>query len=135
MSETEIMRKGWLAMVKAGAKIWRNNVGTAMQGEQHKVPHGNPALGLRQGDIVIRFPRYVKYGLCEGSSDLIGYLPVTVTPDMVGRTLAVFVAAEAKTEKGSVTSLQTAYLAAVRNDGGVAFLFRSEAEAIEALHV
>ena len=132
--ESPVMRAGWLRLVEAGAKIWRNNVGRAIQGKRHVVKASGP-VSLNFGDIVIKAPRYVRFGLCEGSSDLIGYLPVTVTPDMVGRKLAVFVAAEAKSTTGKETDHQADYLRTVREDGGIAFAFRTEAEALQQLRL
>ena len=133
--ESPIMRLAWLAMVKAGAKIWRNNVGIGLQGEQHTIRNASPSSGLRVGDVVIRSPRWIRFGLCEGSSDLIGYLPTKITPEMVGTTVAVFVAAEAKAMGGNTNKNQRAYIDAVRADGGIAFTFRSEAEALQNLRV
>jgi hypothetical protein len=40
--------------------------------------------------------RLVRYGLCPGSSDRIGWRTVTVTPEMVGKRVAIFVGIEAK---------------------------------------
>ncbi len=41
--------------------------------------------------------RKVRAGLeAPGASDLIGFMPVTITPDMVGKTVAVFMALECK---------------------------------------
>src|SRR5690348_14183966 len=65
-----------------GAKLWRNNVG---------------ALEDKHG-------RWVTFGLEVGSSDLIGYQTITVTPDMLGQQLAVFLAVEVKREVGGETS-------------------------------
>jgi ribosomal protein S19 len=39
----------------------------------------------------------VQFGLCKGSADLIGWKRVTVTPEMVGSTVAVFTSIEVKT--------------------------------------
>lgn len=40
--------------------------------------------------------KWVAYGLCPGSSDLIGWHTVTITPDMIGSKIAVFTAIETK---------------------------------------
>jgi hypothetical protein len=63
--QTLIMRD----MMCLGGRVFRNNVG------EYKV-----------GD------RYIRYGLCPGSSDIIGWTPVKITPEMVGTTLPVFTA-------------------------------------------
>ena len=74
----------------------------------------------------------VRYGLCNGSSDIIGFVPVVVTADMVGSTVAVFLAVEAK-DKGRVTEEQKAFVAMVRARGGIAGVAHSEAEALALL--
>jgi hypothetical protein len=40
--------------------------------------------------------RCIRTGLCKGSSDLIGYTKKTITPDMVGKQIAIFTAIEVK---------------------------------------
>ena len=45
-----------------------------------------------------RTGRYIQFGLAKGSSDLIGFKTVKVTPDMVGQEIAQFVSLEIKTE-------------------------------------
>ena len=111
MSETTLLRRVLLAVAPLGARLFRNNVG--------RLPDA------RGG--------WVAYGLCVGSSDLIGWTPVVVTPALVGRTLPVFTALEIKSPRGRVTPEQTAFLAAVRRAGGIAAVVRTEAEAAAAL--
>ena len=84
------------------ARLWRNNTG---------------ALKDAAG-------RLVRYGLCPGSSDLIGLRTITITPDMVGQTLAVFVAIEVK-DRGRATPEQQAFIAMVQQAGGLAGIARS----------
>lgn len=100
MKETDIMRACMLALSEAGCLIWRNNVGV---------------LPDRTG-VPIRF------GLCVGSSDLIG-----IAPD--GRFLAV----EVKTKTGRVRPEQQRFIDAVIAKGGIAGVARSPSEALDLL--
>lgn len=110
VEETALVARLLLRCSELGARIFRNNVGK---------------LQDRNG-------RVVTYGLCVGSSDLIGYLPVTITPAHVGQTLAVFVAIEAKSEMGRLRPEQQQFLKVVQQHGGLACVARSVADA-EAL--
>lgn len=87
-----------------GARVWRNNVGVLP--DKRGVP--------------------VRYGLATGSSDLIGFVPVTITPDMVGQTVAVFVSVETKAGKGRATREQAAWIAMVQRFGGRAGICRTD---------
>ena len=75
--------------------------------------------------VVLAYPRRVKCGLKTGSSDLIGWKTLTVTPEMVGEKIAVFCSAELKTEKGRPTEDQKNWLSAVNFSGGLAGIVRS----------
>ncbi|MEY3928952.1 MAG: hypothetical protein RLZZ516_662 [Cyanobacteriota bacterium] len=76
--------------------------------------------------------RFVRFGLCKGSSDLIGLRSVVVTPEMVGQRIAQFVALEIKAPQGVVSPQQQAFLRLVQQLGGVAAVCRSiqQAEAV-----
>lgn len=78
-----------------------------------------------------RTGRLVTFGLARGSADLIGWRTVTVTPDMVGRRLAVFTSIEVKTPKGRIRPDQTAWLGAVQAAGGIAGIARSVPDALQ----
>lgn len=77
--------------------------------------------------------RVVRTGLCVGSSDVIGWQSVEITPEMVGRRVAVFVALEAKSDTGRPTREQMAFIAAVRAAGGIAGIVRSSEDAEKLL--
>ena len=77
---------------------------------------------------------WVDYGLVQGSSDLIGWTTVTVTPDMVGRKLALFTAIEVKTKTGRVSESQTNFINRVREAGGLAGVARSVEDARKILN-
>lgn len=109
MSEAAIQQKIRLALSRAGVVAFRNNVG---QYTDQKT--GRP----------------IQYGLCVGSSDLIGWTPVTVTPEMVGTKLAVFTAVEVKTPSGRATEAQMNFIAQVLKAGGFAGIARSPKDAV-----
>lgn len=75
----------------------------------------------------------VRYGLVTGSSDLIGWQTVTITPEMVGKQVAVFVALEVKTIKGRATDEQKNFINVVNASGGKAAVVRSVTESIAVL--
>ncbi len=119
--ESSVLRAILLAVSKVGARLFRNQVGA------YRI--ARPTCIECQ-----RFGRVLRSGLCVGSSDLIGWRPVTVTQDMVGQRLAVFVALEVKRLDGGRTSdEQAAFVAAVQRAGGIAAVVRSDAEAVDAL--
>lgn len=72
----------------------------------------------------------IKAGLmCNGSSDLIGWHTVTITPDMVGERVAVFTALEVKTPTGKARPEQMVFIDNVRAAGGIAGIVRSADDA------
>ena len=71
------------------------------------------------------FANRQKFGLAVGSGDLIGYRRVTITPEMVGRDVAVFLSCEVKTEKGPVREEQYRWAAHINSVGGIAVIARS----------
>jgi hypothetical protein len=76
--------------------------------------------------------RVIRYGVGpNGASDLIGWTCVEVTPDMVGKTVAVFTAIEVKTPDGTVKADQQTFVDNVRAAGGLAGIARSADDAIQ----
>lgn len=109
-AETNISNRIRIVLSAMGARVFRNHRG------KHLTMDGK---------------RIVTTGLAPGASDIIGWLPVTVTPAMVGKQLAVFVSIEVKTDDGRTTEEQDTWLDAVHQAGGIAFVARSPAEAEE----
>ena len=118
MKEQQIQTR-WLMFIsrRPDVRMFRNNVGTGWQGQ---------VVSKELGAVVIQNARPLHAGLCVGSSDLIGWKTVTITPDMVGQQVAVFVAAEVKTATGRLTGEQQNFLNKVRDAGGLAVVIRSE---------
>jgi hypothetical protein len=126
MKEQDIQIRIQLALSKRNAKIFRNNVGLGWQGKSYRRP---------SGDIVIENPRPLHAGLCVGSSDLIGWRSVVVTPDMVGKTVAIFTAVEVKQPKKKPTEAQRNFINVVLEAGGYAGVATSEDEALDILRI
>lgn len=96
-------------------RIFRNQVG------RYRLALPDCVRCQRQG-------RVITSGFCVGSSDLIGWRTVTVTPAMVGTRVAVFVAIEAKVGDNTTTAEQRAFLDAVHAAGGEARVLTDTAE-------
>jgi hypothetical protein len=112
MLEAAVQTHTRLELARAGALVWRNNVG---------------ACEDKSG-------RIIRYGLCNESaqmnravksSDLVGVMPVVVTPDMVGKTVGLFLAVECKHSDWHMTpgdqraAAQLRYIELVRSVGGI----------------
>lgn len=96
-SEGAIVNECLLALSAAGCVVWRQNTGVLHDA------NGRP----------------VRFGLCVGSSDIIG-----LTQE------GLFLAVECKTDTGRTTEAQDRFLAAVRKQGGRAGVARSGPEAV-----
>jgi len=100
MKEMDIMRLIMVALSEHGCIVWRNNCGVLKN-----------AAGIP-----------IKFGLCVGSSDIIGVAPC-------GRFLAV----EVKTDKGKPTPDQIRFIEAIKRKGGIAGIARSPENAVALL--
>jgi hypothetical protein len=91
-------------------RLFRNNVGLGWVGELvNKTPQC----------VTLKNPRPVKFGLHVGSADLVGWKSVTITPDMVGKRVAVFLSVETKSLKGTKHIEQINWSEQVRRNGGL----------------
>lgn len=110
-TEAGLMRRIQLEATRLGARLFRNNVGKLKD-----------ARG-----------QWVAYGLCVGSSDLIGWKSITITPEMVGKRVAVFAANEVKIKNRKLTKEQETFLSVVRREGGIALCSYSTEDTTEGL--
>lgn len=134
MKETNIVRSVMLKLGSIkGVRIFRNNQGTAWIGKS-VVFHDNRTVNVKKGDVLIENARVFHAGLCKGSSDLIGLKSVIITPEMVGKPVAVFLAPEIKTKSGRASVEQIAFLKMVNDLGGIGFIATDENEAFELLN-
>ena len=123
-SEGLILKEVMLSLSESGCLVFRNNTGKAWQGE---------VVRKDKDTITLRNYRFIHFGLQKGSSDLIGIKPVTITQDMVGQTIGVFIAPEIKSATGRATQQQNNFHLAVNRAGGLGFIARSADEALAAL--
>lgn len=113
--ETAVQNQIWLDVgALPGTRLFRNN---------------NGAYKNDQGQLV-------KYGLGTGTSDLIGFQVITVTPEMVGRKIAVFAALEIKpSPKEKPTPAQAQFIQQVNASGGLAGVAHSTETAKQILRL
>ena len=110
-SEQSIQQHIRIACSTGDTRLFRNNTGTL------KDQHGRP----------------VQFGLCKGSADLIGYRTITITPDMLGQQVAVFLSIEVKTPTGRIRPEQQAWMDTVQAAGGIAGVARSVEDALRIM--
>jgi len=109
-AETNIWRKIALTFSPLGFRLFRN--------QRYKGK-------IVRGDVVTS--GYADCGVGgDGGSDLIGWRSILITPAMVGRRIAQFVAIETKTVTGRASDMQQAFINAVRKDGGLAGICRND---------
>jgi hypothetical protein len=128
MKEPALLRILRARATAMGARLFRNNVGMGWVGRVQRVATPHQIIRLMPGDVVIRQARPLHAGLHKGSSDHIGWTPLTITPEMVGQTVAVFTSIESKTGRAQPTAEQRAWIEAVRAAGGIAGVARAEGE-------
>ena len=107
MTGAQLTAEIQLALATGDCRLWRNQVG-----KYH----------LADG-------RWISSGLAVGSADLIGIKSVTVTKEMVGKKIGVFLSVEVKGQGDKPTTKQTAWRDMVRELGGIACIARNVEEA------
>jgi len=91
MSERNVETAIRLAHSRGPTRLFRQQVGEFWTGD---------AVRLKSGDMLIRNPRRVSVGF-EGQPDEGGWTSVVVTPEMVGKLIAIAVQIEIKRSKGA----------------------------------
>jgi hypothetical protein len=109
-----------LALGRRGdLRLFNNPVGEAWQGRS----------SMAGRTLTLEHARRIAFGLAPGSCDLIGWRTVTVTPDMVGQTVAIFTGVETKSARGRAVEDQRNFIAVLRRAGGIAGLARTPEQA------
>jgi hypothetical protein len=135
MRESNVLRSAWLAL-SGLTTLFRVNTGKGWVGT------GGAPQRLTNGSVVLPNARPIALGFAdpsgnaiEGTSDLIGWTSIDITPDMVGRRVAVFTAIETKaTGGGHKRESQKNFIARLIEGGGIAG-FADSADAAKAIVV
>lgn len=128
MTERDIQNQVRVAISKVGTRCFRNNVGQAWQGELIRT--SRPTLmAMNPADVLLKNARPITFGLCDGSSDLVGWTPVYVA----GQNVAIFTAFEIKSAKGQPTPQQQQFLEVVQMSGGIACVCKTPEHALDQI--
>lgn len=123
--ESNVKSSVMIALSRLGMRVFNNPVGLFWAGAMDYVDRDTGSTVLKLG------ARRVSCGLFEGSSDLIGWRTIKITPEMVGKNIAVFCAVETKGKRGRASSEQLNFIAQVKKAGGIAGLAFSAEQAEE----
>lgn len=133
-SEGANQRSIWLKLGLI-SRLFRVNTGRAW------LSGAGPARRMANGSVMVPAARPVALGFADtagkpvrGTSDLCGWTTVKITPEMVGRDVAVFTAIETKRTKGGKASEhQISFVEQVNKAGGIAGIASSPDEAINII--
>ena len=126
-SEHEIQNEIRVAIgERQSATIFRANVGQAWAGELD---------GQKGNKVILKDARRFSTGLPNGFPDLFGFKSVTVTSDMIGTKLAVFVFLEVKTPRGRASEAQKHMHTFLLDAGAIGGIAKSPEDALALLGV
>lgn len=130
--EKTTQREMWLALGRV-SRLFRLNTGLGWI--SNIGPKG--VQKMQNGAVLIHDARPIPLGFAnvsgepiKGACDLPGWTSVVITPEMVGRTVAVFTSIEAKGSTGRPTDDQRNWMEQVVKAGGIAGIVRSGDEAL-----
>ena len=106
MNETNLSRHLRILASRLEARLFRNQV----------------------GHYTIEGGRKITTGLGVGSPDLVGWKTLEITPEMVGKSVAVFAGIEVKSGHRKASPKQESWIAAIRAAGGIACVARNADE-------
>lgn len=117
MSESEVQQRIQIEASYHKCNLMRNNSGALTDREGRQVRFGLGNTSKQHNDRI-------------KSSDLVGFTVVTITPEMVGKKVAVLTAVEVKESEWKFTSTareraQLAFIDWIRANGGIAGFARS----------
>lgn len=125
MSEKSISNHIKLEASKHGVSIFNNPVGLAWVGRFLR--------NNKDGTITLSGASRVGFGLMPGSADLIGYYPVKITQEHVGKTLGIFVSFEVKRPGNRPTDAQITWHQNAKAAGCIAEVLTAPEQVLPAL--
>jgi hypothetical protein len=128
---TALMHRILLAVSNGPIRLFRQNVGLGWIGKG-TVYKRAAQVTVFPGDVLIRQGRPFHAGI-EGMSDLGGWKSVVVTPEMVGKKVAIYCAVEIKGEGDRPRPAQRTFIQWVKDAGGIADFVYSEQDAKDLL--
>lgn len=106
-------------------RFFRNHVGTGW--------HGKEDREAKPGKLVLINARKVSFGLQEGSQDLFGWVSVEITPEMVGKRIAIAAGIEVKRPGEKPKPHQENWARMMGDLGGICIVATSPEQALEEL--
>lgn len=125
MKEQSIQNSILIAMGQAGAYGLRVNSGSFWGGE---------ILSYKDNMLLLKNPTKVQ-GAPAGTSDIVGCKPTLITPQMVGKTIGVFVAIEVKKPTKNAEEHQENYLMMMRSRGAITGVAKSPEDVVRILNL
>lgn len=118
----------------SGVRLFRNNCGTGWVSNKKRRLRPGELYRARGGELILYEPRPLHAGLFKGSADGIGWRSVTITPDMVGQRVAVFLSIETKVPKtGRISTEQAKWDEQVSAAGGISIITNNPELAAEQI--
>lgn len=122
-NENPIQAQILMRLSRGLTRMFRNHVGQGWTGK---------FIRTDGPFVILKNARRCTFGLIVGSSDTVGWTSVVVTPEMVGKVVAIFTAIEVK-DATKPTEDQTRFINNVRAAGGIAGVAHSPDEATAIL--
>ena len=113
--------------------ISENNLGVSFRTNVGQAWTGKQIIKNIDKSITIKKPRPFDTGLPKGFSDLLVINSIKITPDMVGKQIAVANFIEVKTPKGKPTEQQLNFIERMQELGAKAGIARSPDDALAIL--
>jgi hypothetical protein len=100
---------------RSDIRLFRNTCGFGYTGK---------VLRNEKGVVILGNARPTTFGLCPGSSDLIGIQKILITPEMAGEHIGRFLSIEVKGAGGRISESQANWRQMVENMGGCGIIAR-----------
>lgn len=113
-----------LGLSTGDIRLWRTNAGMGWAGK-----------AFRQGSATIIPNARAFHAMPEGWPDLTGYVSVVITPEMIGKRIAIFAGVECKSLKGVKKKTQESFRDQFLRQGAIAGFCRSIEDARKLLTV